>query len=106
MWNKALWVVESVKFQVCQKKKFALLQVSSEISSLCNKKFASDKSFFLSSLHEASKISCTTFNLSRTMFIVAFVQNVFFWNGVLESRGEVWWCQLFPLEVQNAHDAF
>jgi hypothetical protein len=62
-----------VKFQVCQREFFALLQVSSEISSLCNKKFASDRSFFLSSLREGSKISSKAFNLLRRVFVVTFV---------------------------------
>jgi hypothetical protein len=42
-------------FQVCQREFFSLLQVSSEISSLRNKRFASDKSFFFSSLHEGGQ---------------------------------------------------
>jgi hypothetical protein len=62
-----------VKFQVCQREFFALLQVSSEISSLCNKKFASDISFFLSSLREGSKISSKAFNFLRRVSVVTFV---------------------------------
>jgi len=62
-----------VKFQVCQRKFCALLQISSEISSLCNKRFASDRSFFLSSLGEGSKISSKVFNLLKRVFVVAFV---------------------------------
>jgi hypothetical protein len=62
-----------VKFQVCQREFFALLQVSSEISSLCNKRFASDRSFFLSNLREGSKISSKAFNILRRVFVVAFV---------------------------------
>jgi hypothetical protein len=62
-----------VKFQVCQREFFALLQVSSEISSLCNKRFVSDRSFFLSNLREGSKISSKAFNILRRVFVVAFV---------------------------------
>jgi hypothetical protein len=58
---------------VCQRELFALLQVSTEISSLCNKKFVSDRSFFFSSLHEGSNISFEAFNIWRIVFVVAFV---------------------------------
>jgi len=77
------------KFEVCGKKKvsellkvwsfkcakefFALLQVSSKISSLCNKRFASDRSFFFSTLREGSKIFFESFQYSVRMFVVAFV---------------------------------
>ncbi len=81
-WRKGFWVVKSVKFQVCQRNFFALLQVSSEISSLCNKRFASDKSFFFSSLHEGSKISSKTFNLLRECLLLHLCSKCLFfkWN--------------------------
>ncbi len=62
-----------MKFQVCQREFFALLQVSGEISSLCNKRLVSDRSFFLSSLREGSKISSKALNILRIVFVVAFV---------------------------------
>ncbi len=106
VWKKALWIVESVKFQVYQKEFFALLQVSSEISSCVIKdlqvievflfKFTWGVKDFLSKLSIFWESVCCSI----------CVQNVFFSNGVLESHGEVWWWQLSPLEVQNAHDAF
>ncbi len=65
VWKKALWVIESVKFQVCQRKFFALLQVSSEISSLCNKRFASDRSFSFQVYVRGQRFSSKAFNLLR-----------------------------------------
>jgi len=62
-----------VKFQVCQREFFALLQVSTKISNLCNKRLASDRSFFLSSLREGSKISSKAFNLLIRVFVVTFI---------------------------------
>jgi hypothetical protein len=50
-----------------------LLQVSSKISSLCNKRFASDRSFFFSTLCEGSKIFFESFQSFVRMFVVAFV---------------------------------
>ncbi len=76
-----------MKLEVCQREFFTLLQVSSEISSLCDTKFASDKSFFLSSLHEGSKISSKAFSLLRRVFesfqkvfVVAFVFKISFFQ--------------------------
>jgi hypothetical protein len=92
------------KFEVCEKKLFELLkvwslkcvkesfpivQVSSEISSLCNKRLVSDRRFFFSSLGEGSKISSKASNLLRRVCCSICVQNVFFSNGILESHGEV-----------------
>jgi hypothetical protein len=65
---------------MCQKEFFGLLKVSSELSSLCNKRFASDKSFFLSSLHEGSKIFSKAFNLLGRVFIVAIVFKMFYFQ--------------------------
>jgi len=65
VWKKALRVVESVKFQVCQREFFTLLQVSSEISSLCNKIFASDKSFFFQVYVKGQRFSSKAFNILR-----------------------------------------
>jgi len=73
VWKKGLCVVESVKNQVCQKEFFALLQVLSEILSLCNKRFTSDRSFFFSSLREGSKIFFQSFQSFERVFVVAFV---------------------------------
>ncbi len=39
-------------------------------------------------------------------FNICVQQNVIFPNGVFEGHGKVWWWQLSPLEVQDAHDFF
>jgi len=59
---------------MCAKEIFShRCKFQNEISSLCNKRFASDRSFFLSSLREGSKIFSKAFNLLRRVFVVAFV---------------------------------
>jgi hypothetical protein len=50
---------------VCQKEFFALLQVSSEISSLRNKKFTSDKSFSFQVYMRGQRFSSKAFNLLK-----------------------------------------
>ncbi len=57
--------VESVKFQVCQREFFALLQVSSEISCLCKKIFANDRSFSFQVYVKGQRFSSKTFNLFK-----------------------------------------
>jgi len=63
-----------VKFQVCQKEFFALLQVSSEILSLCNKRFASDRSFFFHfKFTRGVKDFFQSFQSFERVFVVPFV---------------------------------
>jgi hypothetical protein len=65
VWKKGLRVVESVKFQVCQRKFFALLQVSRKISSLSNKRFANDKGFSFQVHVKGQRFSFKAFNLLK-----------------------------------------
>ncbi len=65
MWKKGLQVVESVKFQVCQREFFALLQVSSKISSLSNKIFVSDRGFSFQVHVRGQRFPFKAFNLLR-----------------------------------------
>ncbi len=50
---------------MCQREFFALLQVSSEISSLCNKRFASDRSFSFQVYVRGQRFSFKAFNILR-----------------------------------------
>ncbi len=45
-------------------------------------------------------------SFEKSVYCSIYFQNVFFSNGMLESHGEVWWWQLSPFEIQNAHDVF
>jgi len=60
---------------VCQRELFALLQVSSEISSLCNKRFASDRSFFFFHFKftRGVKDFLQSFQSFERVFVVPFV---------------------------------
>jgi hypothetical protein len=51
-----------------------------EFQALCNKRLASDKSFFLSSLREGSKISSKAFNLLKRVFVATFVFKMSFFQ--------------------------
>jgi hypothetical protein len=91
VWKTGLRVVENVKFQMCQREFFPLLQVSSEISSLCNKRFAIVKSFFFFfKFMKGVKDFFQSFqSFEKNVYCSICVQNVLFSNGVLESHGEV-----------------
>jgi hypothetical protein len=65
VWKKGLQVIEGVKFQVCQREFFALLQVSSKISSLSNKRFASDRGFSFQVHVKGQRFSFKAFNILR-----------------------------------------
>ncbi len=50
-----------------------MLQISGEISSLCNKRFVSDESFSFQVYVRGQRFSSKAFNLLRRMFVVAFM---------------------------------
>ncbi len=118
LWSLRKCVEESSsihwKFEVCAREVFELLKGSSfkcvkENSSHCCKfqvKFQACAIFFFKFMWGVKDLFQSFQSFETSVCCNSYVQNVFFSNGVFESHGKVWWWQLSPLQVQNAHDAF
>jgi hypothetical protein len=83
VWRRIFWFIENLK---CVKKR----------SLSCWKHQVS----------KVSKVSSKTFNILKECFLYHLCSKCLLFKWSPWKYKEVWWWQLSPLEVQNAHDVF
>ncbi len=88
--RKVFELLNVSNFKCVRESFFPLLQLSSEISSLCNKRFASVKSFFFKFMWGVKDFFQSIQSFEKNVYCSICVQNVFFSNGVLKTRWIKW----------------